>query len=148
MPRRHGMIGVVLAAVLAACGATDDGVLSAPDPDGAAAGGGAAAGSCLAGDPDCLDESTGAPAEPIDDSAFDANLARRDAQDLLGATEADLAGRADVRTARRGDETVALTDDWRPGRKTVALDADGSGVYRVTEVVVELDEGTATFTAE
>ncbi|MEX0834800.1 MAG: hypothetical protein WD010_01825 [Nitriliruptor sp.] len=43
---------------------------------------------------------------------------------------------------------MMLIEDWRPGRKTIATEDDGTGTYRVVEVVLELDEGTETFTAD
>jgi hypothetical protein len=69
-----------------------------------------------------------------------------DAEALLGTAEADLPENA--RIARRGDEQMALTQDFRVGRYTFELDDDGTGTYRVTAVQVELPGGVETVTAE
>lgn len=97
------------------------------------------AGACHESEPDCVDT-----VDPGDgDATFDPIAARTAAEALVGTPESELS--ADVRVARRGDETFALTEDYVLGRMTVELDADGDGVFRVTEVVVELPEGPATF---
>jgi len=76
---------------------------------------------------------------------LDVETAIEDARALLGMPEEDLP--EDVRIARRGDETFALTEDYVLGRRTVELDDDGDG-YRVTSVVVELPDGPRTFEVE
>jgi hypothetical protein len=61
---------------------------------------------------------------------------------VLGLYETDLP--ADVRVARRGAESLALTEDHVVGRVTVDLDdTDGSG-FRVIAATVELPAGSAT----
>jgi hypothetical protein len=52
------------------------------------------------------------------------------------------------RIGRRGDETYPLTEDFVIGRFTVELDDDGTGVFAITAVTVELPDGTRTVTAE
>jgi hypothetical protein len=76
---------------------------------------------------------------------FDVDTAIEDARAVLGMAEEELPD--DVRIARRGDETFALTEDYVLGRRTVELDDDGDG-YRVTSVVVELPDGPQTFELE
>ena len=52
---------------------------------------------------------------------------------------------ADVRIGRRGEEVMALTEDYKLGRRTVQLDdTDGSG-FRVFSVTVELPDGPEDF---
>ncbi len=99
----------------------DDGTDDAPDDDGAV------------DDPDGFGDD------------FDVDAAIEDARAVLGMHEEDLPD--DVRIARRGDETFALTEDYVLGRRTVELDDDGDG-YRVTSVVVELPDGPQTFELE
>jgi hypothetical protein len=129
-----------LALVLTACGddgMTDPGgagdpdepVTSAPDD-----------GDDAAGD----DDATGDDPDGFGDE-FDVDTAIEDARAVLGVAEEDL--QDDVRIARRGDETFALTEDYVLGRRTVELDDDGGG-YRVTSVVVELPDGPQTFELE
>lgn len=96
--------------------------------------------------------SDGAAVDPIDPGTsivgdeFPVEQARQDAQAVLGMNEEDLP--ADVRIGRRGDEVMALTEDYRLGRRTVELDdTDGSG-FRVVSVVVELPDGPETFELE
>ena len=73
---------------------------------------------------------------------FPVEQARDDAHGVLGRYERDLP--ADVRVGRRGDEYLALTEDYVLGRLTVELDDEGDG-YRVTSVTVELPDGPETF---
>ena len=49
-----------------------------------------------------------------------------------------------MRVSRRGNESFAMTEDYRIGRFTVELDDQGSG-FVVTKVVLELTEGPQTF---
>ena len=124
-----------LALAVTACGdsATDPGdagdpdepVTSAPDDDG--------------DDDDAVDDPDGFGDE------FDVDAAIEDARAVLGMAEGDLPD--DVRIARRGDETFALTEDYVLGRRTVELDDDGDS-YRVTSVVVELPDGPQIFEVE
>lgn len=64
-------------------------------------------------------------------------------QHLLGLTREELP--EDVRIARIGDESFALTEDYVIGRRTVELDPDEAGVARVVKVTVEADHGPVTF---
>jgi hypothetical protein len=89
-----------------------------------------------AAEPDTTDEG---------EDAFPTEAAREEAKALLGEPESELD--ADVRVARRGEETFALTEDYVLGRITVELDEDGSGSYAVTSATVELPEGSETFRA-
>ena len=128
-----------LALALTACGddgATDPGdagdpdepVTSAPDDDGDT--------------PD--DDGTVDDPDGFGDD-LDVDAAIQDARAVLGMAEESLP--EDVRIARRGDETFALTEEYVLGRRTVELDDDGDG-YRVTSVVVELPDGPQTFDLE
>jgi hypothetical protein len=67
-----------------------------------------------------------------------------DAAALIATAESDLAD--DARIARRGDELLALTKDYRVGRFTFELDDDGTGTYRVVAVQVELPDRVETVT--
>lgn len=98
--------------------------------------------TCLEGTEDCVDADLSGEGQDVGDGEFDAELARRDAESLLGATEADLEVWGDVRIERKGDEEFMLTMDLVPGRKTVQLDEDADGVYRVTTVTLELEDGS------
>jgi hypothetical protein len=154
MRSRTLVSGLVAAFLLSACGAAGDGDDFQARPDEPVAsdggGGGGAAGTCLEGTEDCVDADLSGDGAPPDElpGDLDADAARTEAQELLGMTEEEALARGDdVRLGRRGDEQFALTEDWRPGRKTVATEDDGTGTYRVVEVVLELDEGTETFTA-
>jgi hypothetical protein len=69
-----------------------------------------------------------------------------DAAAVIGTADADLPD--DARIARRGDEFLALTDDYRVGRFTYELDDDGTGTFRVVAVQVELPAGVETVTAQ
>jgi hypothetical protein len=69
-----------------------------------------------------------------------------DADGLIGTAEADLP--LDARIARRGDEFLALTKDYRVGRFTYELDDDGTGTFRVVAVLVELPGGAETVIAQ
>lgn len=155
MSRSITWLSLSLAAVvLFGCGTA-----SAPDPGAAAddAGadqpvtsdpdGGAAGGTCLEGTPDCVDADLDGddPGEPTLDGVVDDDTALRDARSLLGEPEEQALARFDdVRLGRHGDETYALTEDYVIGRKTISTDDDGSGTYRVVEVVVETNDGPQT----
>lgn len=105
-----------------------------------------AAGACLEGSTECNDTpgDVGPPGDPGD--GVDVEAEREEARGLLGVAEPDLA--ETVRVARRGADTFPLTEDYVIGRDTVELDDDGSGVFVVTSVTVELPEGPETFVAE
>ncbi|MFA9431001.1 hypothetical protein [Egicoccus sp. AB-alg2] len=140
------LAGLLLAPT--ACGAPTDTAsdvpAGAPDTDA----GGAAAGACLEGTEDCVDADLdgGDLEQPLPEGDFDLEMARRDAESLLGATEQDLEIWGDVRVGRKGDEEYGMTMDLMPGRKTVELDEDEDGVHRVTRVTLELPDGeTETF---
>jgi hypothetical protein len=90
------------------------------------------------------DDGTGDEPDGFGDD-LDVDTAIQDARAVLGMAEEDLPD--DVRIARRGDETFALTEDYVLGRRTVELDDDGDG-HRVTSVVVELPDGPQTFELE
>ncbi|HSK25176.1 MAG TPA: hypothetical protein VK906_18460 [Egicoccus sp.] len=122
--------------VLSACGSTppaDDSQDAAVDPAGS---------TCLEGTEDCVDADLSGEGQDVGGGEFDAEVARRDAASLLGATEEDLEVWGDVRVERKGDEEFMLTMDLVPGRKTVQLDEDADGVYRVTTVTLELADGS------
>ena len=80
------------------------------------------------------------------DETFPSEAARERARDQLGRPESDLG--PDVRVGRRGDEQMALTEDYVLGRITVELDDDGSGTVVVTQATVELPGGPETFTLD
>lgn len=87
---------------------------------------------------------------PTDDGGegdvFPTEQARQEAQGLLGMYESDLL--ADVRVGRRGEEVMALTEDYKLGRRTVEMDdTDGTG-FRVFSVRVELPDGPEEFTLQ
>ncbi len=146
----RNLLPPLLAAALlvSGCGRADGSIepgAGSPGEDG-----GDVAAICIEGTVDCEDTvvSEGEPTPP-EEGPLDAEAARRDARSLLGQTEEEvLALWGDVRVGRHGDEEMMLTEDWRPGRKTIATEDDGTGTYRVVEVVLELDEGTETITAD
>ena len=94
------------------------------------------------------DRSTPIPVEPdggIGDTPadeFPTDDARNEAHGLLGRYEDTLSD--EIRVSRRGSEHFALTEDYRLGRFTVALDDDANG-FRVTSVTVELPDGPETY---
>lgn len=137
-------LAAIGALALTACGGTTSAVADGPDGDVAPP----AAGACLEGHPDCVDTVVApdgeVPPDPADD--FDSDTALAEGEALLGDAEDELP--THVRTARRGEEMFALTEDYVLGRLTVELDDDGTGTYRVSSVVVELPEGPETLTAE
>lgn len=95
---------------------------------------------CDVGDDGVVDPSEG-NSDPVWDE-FPSEAASEDARNLLGLNEVDVP--VDVRISRRGQEHMALTEDYVLGRLTVGLDDDGSG-YRVVDVTIELPDGPATF---
>lgn len=99
------------------------------------------AGMCAPEMPDCVDADLGGDGAGDE---FDSETERETARAMLGMAEDELA--PDVRIGRRGDEQMALTEDYRLGRKSVELDADADGTFRVVSVVVELPDGPETFT--
>lgn len=104
--------------------------------------------TCLEGTEDCVDADLSGDGEAVPVGEVDAEMARRDAESLLGATEQDLESWGDVRIERKGEEEYMLTMDLQPGRKTVQLDEDADGVFRVTTVTLELEDGsTEVFTS-
>lgn len=148
MPRRapRRSVALALAALLlvagAACGDDDDLETSTGADEAPLGDGGAAAGTCLEGTPDCQDT----PMDPDrSDDAFPSDAARDEARSLLGEPESALGD--EVRVSRRGEETFFLTEDYVLGRMTVEIDDDGSGTFVVTSVRVELPDGPETFEA-
>ncbi len=100
----------------------------------------------------CGSAESATPDEPMPiDGMGDGNPVTDDqavehARGILGAYEDTLPD--DVRVGRRGDEHMALTEDYRLGRLTVELDdTDGDG-FRVTAVTVELSDGPETLRLE
>ncbi|HEX9766916.1 MAG TPA: hypothetical protein VGA36_09135 [Nitriliruptorales bacterium] len=139
-------VAVLGASVLALAACGDD----APAADVGDAGAPQVAGMCAEDTPDCADmidagQGTDAGEPDGNGDQFDSDSEREAAAALIGLAEADLA--ADVRIGRRGDEHMMLTEDYVLGRKTVELDADADGVFRVTSVTVELPDGPETITA-
>jgi hypothetical protein len=122
-------LALALVLSVAACGDATDDAADAP----------------VAGDPlpDC--EGVECDDDGVIDPNLDPELGRQDARAVLGMQEGDLP--PEVRIARRGDETFALTEDYVIGRVTVELDDDGSGM-RVTRSTVELPDGPETFELE
>ena len=162
-----GMLAAAL--VLTACGETSTDIIEPTEP-----GNGAAGATCLEGTPDCDDtgilddDSANAPetptpaamcaedapdcddtailddpAEPVGDE-FDSQAALTQAEELLGLAEPALD--ADVRIGRRGEEQLALTEDYVLGRMTVELDINDMDEWIVTAVTVELPDGPQTVT--
>lgn len=145
----------------AACGDDDVETSTGDDPtetettdEAPLGGGGGAAGTCLEGTTDCQDTPMD-PDQPVSgpggddispadgDAAFPSDAARDEARELLGDPESELG--SDVRVARRGEETFALTEDYVLGRITVELDLE-EGTYIVQSATVELPDGPETFT--
>ena len=114
-----GVLVTVLAVLLVGCGEIDDGEPGAePAPD-----------------------APEAPEEPEEADGFDRERSRELAEGYLGVAEEDVEETVMVRILRRGDEQFAGTMDLRPGRFNLELDPDDEGVYRVTRVVVETEDG-------
>lgn len=143
-----GRLLIVLSvAALAACappGASSAGGTAGPTdaPATQSPGGSSVAGMCAPDTPDCVDTVV----EPAPDETLTDREYRQGARSLLGVAEADLP--PGVRIGRRGDEQMALTEDYRVGRMTVELDQDVDSIYRVTTVIAELADGPETFTAD
>ena len=142
---------LLAAAFLAACGGSA-GSRSGGDEAGVDQPSGTppAAGMCVDAPEeieDCVDtiiEDDTASDEPPDD-AFDHDEVILEAQSLIGEAEEDvIEWWPQVWIGRRGDEEMMLTQDHVPGRMTVAVEDDGTGTYRVVEVVVETTEGSET----
>lgn len=144
---RTWILAVLAIAVLAVSGCGEPAAVAGDEPagDAPAAGGGGvsapatgspAAGMCAVGATECVDVVVGTEGElpPFD---VDSEVAR--ARGLLGLAEDELP--PDVRVGRRGDEHLALTEDYVLGRSTVELEADAGGVFRVVAVTVELFDG-------
>jgi hypothetical protein len=81
------------------------------------------------------------PPPPPEDEPFDAEASRELAERWIGVAEEDLEETVMFRLARRGEEFFPGTMDLRPGRFNVELDEDDQGVYRVTRIVIETEEG-------
>ena len=114
--QRGVVAGLLAAALLLGCGAAEDGAPGAePAP------------------PD--------PEAPEEVEGFDPERSRELAEGYLGVAEEDVEETVMVRILRRGDEQLAGTMDLRPGRFNLELDEDDDGVYRVTRVVVETEDG-------
>ncbi|MBS3939762.1 MAG: hypothetical protein KG028_02270 [Actinobacteria bacterium] len=129
----------VLAALLLAIAGCGSDVPTDPDTPTSDVGADPTSGMCAPGVTDCVDVDLGADAD-----AFETETERETATAMLGLAEDELA--PDVRVGRRGDEQMALTEDYVLGRKTVELDEDDQGTYRVVSVVVELPDGPETIT--
>lgn len=132
------MVATIAATLLTACGATAD-----PDPDVGAPADPMA--MCAPEAPDCVDTVlAGDPGSMGVDG--DAPMSDEDhrarARTLLGLTEAELTD--DIRIGARDGEAMMLTEDYVIGRRTVALEDDGTGTYVVTAVVLELESGPET----
>lgn len=72
---------------------------------------------------------------------FDPERSRELAEEYLGVAEEEVEETGMVRILRRGGERFAGTMDLRPGRLNLELDEDDDGVYRISRVVVETEEG-------
>jgi hypothetical protein len=142
MSRFHA---VALAAVLAlsavGCGtAAGDGT----DPDQPVD---APAASCPEGTTDCVDTPQLTDDEPVEVDETGIRQLEADARHHLGLDESELTEL--MRVGRRGDEVMALTEDYVIGRITVELDdLDGDGTHTVTSSTVELPDGPRTFTLD
>ena len=118
------------AAVVAAATADDDRSTPIPvEPDGG-----------IGDTPIPVEPDGGIGDTPADE--FPTDDARNEAHGLLGRHEDTLSD--EIRVSRRGSEHFALTEDYRLGRFTVALDDDANG-FRVTSVTVELPDGPETY---
>ena len=81
------------------------------------------------------------PQPPAEEDGFDAERSQELAEAYLGVAEEQVEETVMVRIMRRGEESFAGTMDLRPGRFNLELDEDEEGVYRVSRVVVERDDG-------
>lgn len=96
--------------------------------------------ACGDGNADRADEPT-APSPPEEAGGFDEEASLERARSYLGVAEADVEESVMVRVLRRGDASFPGTLDLRPGRFNLELDEDDDGVYRVTRVLVETEDG-------
>lgn len=132
---------VIVAMVLAGCGARSAGGTSAPAPTGNGAG--AVAGMCAQDRPDCVDTQVTSD-EPVAIDKTGLKQSRRDAKYYLGRSKAELG--EGVRIGRIDSEQFMLTEDYRVGRITVELDTvKVGGKPVVTSATVELPDGPKTF---
>lgn len=136
---RTPTLTAVLAALVLGVAGCGSNATAAPETPTTDAGADPSAGMCAPGVTDCVDADLDGGA----DDEFDSETERETAEAMLGLAEDELA--PDVRIARRGAEQMALTEDYVLGRKTVELDEDGDGTFRVVSVVVELPDGPETF---
>lgn len=134
-------------------GPTDEGADDeAPAHEGASDGATVGTGDGTDGEERCLPEATGCDDTPSEDGPtgdqYDSQSATTEAKALLGLSEAELGldDRSDVRIGRRGEEQMALTEDYQLGRMTVELDINDMDEWIVTAVTVELPDGPQTFT--
>jgi hypothetical protein len=81
------------------------------------------------------------PPPPDADEPFDPEASEELAEQWLGVAEDDIEETEMLRIARRGEEFLPATMDLRPGRFNVELDEDEDGVYRVTRIIIENDQG-------
>ena len=86
-------------------------------------------------------EAGSVPPPPDVDEPFDPEASRELAERWLGVAEEDVEETELLRIARRGEEFFPGTLDLRPGRFNVELDEDDDGVYRVTRIIIENDQG-------
>lgn len=133
---------LVLAAIFATCAALLAGC-GVPMAVGAPAGAPAeqpvtGVGMCAPGVPDCVD----VVVEPAEDQPSSVEEALAEARQLLGLTEDALD--PSTRISRRGGELMMLTEDYVFWRRTVELEADAAGMFRVVAVTVELPDGPQT----
>lgn len=140
------LVALAVTLLLAACGGDDDDLDTSTGGDAGATqpvGSGDfddtpdVAGMCEADAPDCDDTPVAGDGDAIDEGALIA-----EAEAMVGMPEGELD--PEVRVSRRGNESFAMTEDYRIGRFTVELDDHGSG-FVVTTVVLELTEGPQTF---
>jgi len=81
------------------------------------------------------------PPPPTEDEPFDAEASRELAERWLGVAEEDIEETVMLRISRRGEEFFPGTLELRPGRFNVELDEDDQGIYRITRIVIETEEG-------
>ncbi|MFA9428768.1 hypothetical protein [Egicoccus sp. AB-alg2] len=137
------LLAALTALVVATAGCGNGATAATSGPDQAVSSGdaGPSAGMCAADAPDCVDTVI-EPAAGAD--GFVPEAERETARAMVGLAEDELA--PDVRVGRRGGEQMMLTEDYVLGRKTVELDDDGAGTFRVVAVTVELPDGPETVT--
>lgn len=83
------------------------------------------------------------PPPPDADAPFDPEASRELAEQWLGVAEEDIEETEMLRIARRGEESFPATMDLRPGRFNLELDEADDGVYRVSRIIVENDQGAS-----